>query len=876
VNLMMRHRLSLKLLMIFFTSLFVLACTNPMAKKAAESAEAPGKTYVGVNSVIPSGGPLAGVTRIRLLGLGFSIDSKITIGTEDCTSVTFIATTEIDCTTPGPHSITEAVDVVVTNPNGMSGKSVGGYTYRPAPTISAIAPAIGKVAGGTAVALTGTGFVSGLQVVMGGTGCSSLIVVSATQATCVTSAHALGTIDVVVTNIDSQSATLANGFTYKIPPTVTSVAPIGGNITGGTAVTVTGSAFVSGATVTFGGAACAGVVFVNATTLTCTTPAHAAGAVDVTVTNPDTLSHTLTNGFTYAGPPTVTSITPALGPLAGGTTVTIGGTGFTSGITAKIDGIACGSVTFVNSTSLTCVTPGPHVQAAVGIAVTNLDTQTASMASAFTYMDPPLAPSTLIAAAASETKVSLTWADNSNNESEFRIERSTDNITFAQIAAPAANATSYTDTGLTTDQIYYYRVLAYNLAASSAYSNVANATPIGVHLEVPVEMMDSGVVANTSATTWLRTRSTLNTTDYDGTLTYRFEVICTNTSTSARVVSLVDSSGASKATVTVAASTAVPTRFENIWTPNTGADNYRVSTPAVASGVLTCFTARMKIQQVNATKTKIYIPLVSDDYNAADNDTSVNGGSVDTTTSNVYAPVTPGHYSLWTKDSSKFADLAAGTPWTFEVVTAGELTGGRVALFNRNTGIMVTGTEVNPSTLTQDLFTLSFADNAVQFTNGNSFEVRMRRASGGTTRIQHLYRAGLWVKLTNLNKADIYYRTSRAVATSSSIVIPHSRVHVDMTRFTNIVAPVVTHEAVGLEPVVGTSSFVLRSSGTSESVTTGTDLVPSLINFNSTSTTLTRTAAIVPVSGDRFVTSLTVTSGSFQLNNSFIVISISK
>jgi hypothetical protein len=82
-------------------------------------------------------------------------------------------------------------------------------------------------------------------------------------------------------------------------PTVTSVAPNSGPDTGGTSVTITGTNFVSGATVTFGGTAATGVTFVNATTITATTPVHAAGAVDVVVTNPDTQSGTLTNGYTY-------------------------------------------------------------------------------------------------------------------------------------------------------------------------------------------------------------------------------------------------------------------------------------------------------------------------------------------------------------------------------------------------------------------------------------------------------------------------------------------------------------------------------------------------------------------------------------------------
>ncbi len=82
-------------------------------------------------------------------------------------------------------------------------------------------------------------------------------------------------------------------------PTVTSVSPGFGLIAGGTFVTITGTNFVSGATATFGGAAATGVTFVNATTLTATTPAHSAGNVNVVVTNPDAQNATLAAGYDY-------------------------------------------------------------------------------------------------------------------------------------------------------------------------------------------------------------------------------------------------------------------------------------------------------------------------------------------------------------------------------------------------------------------------------------------------------------------------------------------------------------------------------------------------------------------------------------------------
>jgi hypothetical protein len=83
-------------------------------------------------------------------------------------------------------------------------------------------------------------------------------------------------------------------------PTVGSVSPNNGPAAGGTGVTITGTGFATGATVTFGGTAATNVVMVNGTTITATTAGHAAGAVTVAVTNPDTQSGSLANGFTYS------------------------------------------------------------------------------------------------------------------------------------------------------------------------------------------------------------------------------------------------------------------------------------------------------------------------------------------------------------------------------------------------------------------------------------------------------------------------------------------------------------------------------------------------------------------------------------------------
>jgi len=82
------------------------------------------------------------------------------------------------------------------------------------------------------------------------------------------------------------------------------VSPSGGKTTGGTVVAITGTNFLSGATVTFGGTAASSVTFNSSTRLTATAPSHAGGSVAVTVTNPGGLSATKSPGFFYAPPPT--------------------------------------------------------------------------------------------------------------------------------------------------------------------------------------------------------------------------------------------------------------------------------------------------------------------------------------------------------------------------------------------------------------------------------------------------------------------------------------------------------------------------------------------------------------------------------------------
>ena len=82
-------------------------------------------------------------------------------------------------------------------------------------------------------------------------------------------------------------------------PTVTSVGPGSGSTNGATPVTISGTNFLPGATVQFGGVAATNVQVTSSTTITANTPAQAPGAAGVTVVNPDYQSATLSDGYSY-------------------------------------------------------------------------------------------------------------------------------------------------------------------------------------------------------------------------------------------------------------------------------------------------------------------------------------------------------------------------------------------------------------------------------------------------------------------------------------------------------------------------------------------------------------------------------------------------
>jgi hypothetical protein len=196
------------------------------------------------------------------------------------TNATYVASASGDytiiVTTTGCTSNTSAPTTVTVNPNPAT------------PTITPGGPT--TFCAGGSVTLTSSS-ASGNQWFLNGNPIGG-----ATNTTFL--AAAAGSYTVTVTGSGCTSASAATNVTVP-PVTVASILPVNGSAAGGTPATINGTCFVTGAGVTIGGTAATNVVVVSATQITAKTPAHAAATVNVTVTNPDNSTGTLTNGYVF-------------------------------------------------------------------------------------------------------------------------------------------------------------------------------------------------------------------------------------------------------------------------------------------------------------------------------------------------------------------------------------------------------------------------------------------------------------------------------------------------------------------------------------------------------------------------------------------------
>src|ERR1035437_3669512 len=191
-------------------------------------------------SISPSSGKLASGTACTLSGNYFLAGASVTFSGASATSIVVVSPTQITCVLPAGSG---ASDIVITNTDGQSSTLVGGYTFQASPTVLSCVPAEGILAGGESILVNGTGFLAGMTLQFGASLATSVVILSSTQASCVTPVGVAGSVTVLATNTDTQSGSLVSGFEYDPTPAPTSCTPNNGPITGSTNVTVSGANF---------------------------------------------------------------------------------------------------------------------------------------------------------------------------------------------------------------------------------------------------------------------------------------------------------------------------------------------------------------------------------------------------------------------------------------------------------------------------------------------------------------------------------------------------------------------------------------------------------------------------------------------------------
>jgi IPT/TIG domain len=257
------------------------------------------------------------------------------------------------------------------------------------PKVTSVVPDHGSVNGGTTVAIKGSNIINATSVSFGSEPATNFTFKSGNTIQAV-SPPGTGVVDITVTTPDGTSApSSADTFTYVNTPAIQSLSPKSGATTGGNKVTIIGSDLSEVTAVTFGSSPATSFTVNSSQSITALSPAESVGTVNVTVTSPDGTSPTDPAArFTYSlHVPKVTSVAPDVGPLTGGTRVTITGSGFTKVTAVEFGSASAEAFTVNNQKSITATSPAGVGQ--VDVTVTNSKGASATTSlDVFTYTTP--------------------------------------------------------------------------------------------------------------------------------------------------------------------------------------------------------------------------------------------------------------------------------------------------------------------------------------------------------------------------------------------------------------------------------------------------------------------------------------------------------
>ena len=318
-----------------------------------------------VSSLSTAAGSSSGGTLVTISGSNFTAASSVLFGS---VSASFSVISDSTITAYAPAQAAGTVDVTVTTPSGTSTTSSADqftYSSASAPSVTGLADTSGPTTGGNPITILGTNFTAATNVTFGGVDASYFQVNSDTSITAWPPPLSAGTVDVQVTTPAGTSST-SSADLYTVnnvtapAPTVTGLSLSTGSDAGGQTILISGTNFSGTTAVDFDSTAATSFTLLDDSTISVVVPSGSAGTVDVTVTTNNGTSTTgSADEFTYLSTavPTVTSLGTVSGSTAGGTSIAITGTDFTSASAVLFNGVAASSFTVNSSTSITAVSP---------------------------------------------------------------------------------------------------------------------------------------------------------------------------------------------------------------------------------------------------------------------------------------------------------------------------------------------------------------------------------------------------------------------------------------------------------------------------------------------------------------------------------------
>jgi len=349
-------------------------------------------------SILPVEGPDSGGTVALISGQGFTADVAVYFGAEEASFVKVVDSGQL-VAIPVAASAAGHIDVTVVNQFGGAAVGEGAFRFYPDdetgyPSISEVEPWEVPAEEETDVTISGTGFDSSGVLLFVDYVPVETASVTAEEIAATMPPHAPAYPDVAVTNPDGKSYIFKGTFHYTDSvPRIFQVVPDHGPVEGGGTVTVKGENFEDGATVSFGENQAANVAVLSAGGITCSVPAGPGEAVvDVSVVNPDGGVDVLPGAYAYEAEVevevTVASVSPDSGPVEGGTTVAIEGSGFVDGTKAYFDDLELEETQVLGDGIILVWATPAHEAGLVDVMVATPDGTSASLPDGFTYTEP--------------------------------------------------------------------------------------------------------------------------------------------------------------------------------------------------------------------------------------------------------------------------------------------------------------------------------------------------------------------------------------------------------------------------------------------------------------------------------------------------------